>query len=755
MNTVNLNGLQRPTDIFHQKLLSMAQESRTPLVDLSSKLCGPCHNVRTRMFGPKKPVEGPEPGNYFRLHDSYEELSKCLSCPLCQFLRRELLYIKEKDGTYLWCNPASIPAAEVILAEVSWASVLFSRRESYADLIIEAGRKRSLRYDNPVVSMQKSNIQNMYHDEPRGEPLKKMRSWIDSCIGGHPSCLKDSEQFRPSRLLDLAGTVGGDDIRLILSEHEIPKQRPRQSHYVTLSYCWGPPGLNATTTKENIEERRRKISFESLPKTVQDAVKVTRELGIRYLWVDALCIIQEDKDDWERESAVMGQIYRKSLCTLAAAIGKDCNGGLFAVREAAQLPASRLLFAEGGQSDRGLFLKPSVDHWYSSVELSTLSTRGWVMQERILAARTIFFTEEGIFWQCAERSSSEFKEGVSTNWEYKSSHEPASPESAKPSKLGFNELAKSWRADAQEYKFKSTGTVTTDKLSVLSAMFKGKKSRKVEARPWHNLIYEFTQRDLTQPNDRLRAVEGIADEFADSTNSIYVHNAGIWKSDMIGGMAWYRQWNQDSKQLSIAPSWSWACVSGQIVSMYKRTEHVVNIAEVDWVNTTTKSLSQRSISIQELCISGNVCRIRLYKRFEGCIFWAVEASMNDPPPPPQPKKFLGVWDMEIKWDELSGVKSAVPIGGRLQVGGWSPKILTNHFEIIFDASTKNPPLGTEFLCMPIVGVGFQNPSPQTFHAGLILDPIDPARKVYRRIGWCFMWASVPDDRLRKVDLVIV
>lgn len=250
-------------------------------------------------------------------------------------------------------------------------------------------------------------------------------------------------------------------------------------------------------------------------------------------------------------------------------------------------------------------------------------------------------------------------------------------------------------------------------------------------------------------------MEGIANEFADSTNSIYVQNAGIWKSDMIGGMAWYRQWNQNSEQLSIAPTWSWASISGHVVSMYQRTEHVVNIAEVDWTKTKSKILGQRSISIQELNILGNVCRVRLYKRLEDCIFWAVEASLDDPPPPLQPKGFLGLWDLEIKWDDLSGIKSAVALGGRLQLGGWSPKILTNHFEIIFDSSTENPPLGTEFLCMPLVGAGFQNPSPQVFHAGLILDPVDPARKVYRRIGWCFMWASVPDDRLRKVDIVIV
>ncbi|KAH7390220.1 heterokaryon incompatibility protein-domain-containing protein, partial [Cadophora sp. MPI-SDFR-AT-0126] len=234
-----------------------------------------------------------------------------------------------------------------------------------------------------------------------------MKGWVDGCLQHHNSCTRDTGQFRPSRLLDLAGEVGDNDIRLIVSEFHLPKNKGRQNHYATLSYCWGPPGLNARTTKENIEERRRRIPLDSLPRTVRDAVQVTRELGIRYLWVDALCIIQEDAEDWGRESAVMGQIYRKSLCTLAAAVGNDCNTGLFKRREAAELSASRMLFIEGGQSDRGLILQPSLDHWYSSVELSTLSTRGWVMQERILAARTIFFTEEGIFWQCADRSSSQ------------------------------------------------------------------------------------------------------------------------------------------------------------------------------------------------------------------------------------------------------------------------------------------------------------------------------------------------------------
>lgn len=372
------------------------------------------------------------------------------------------------------------------------------------------------------------------------------------------------------------------------------------------------------------------------------------------------------------------------------------------------------------------------------------------MQERILAARTIFFTEEGIFWQCGDRSSSQFNEQLSTDWAFKSN-----PKSARQSKPRFNDLVKDWRAEAQEYSFKSTGKVTTGKISLLAASFASKKRRHVEARPWHNLVFEFTQRDLTQPNDRLRALEGIANEFAESANDVYVNNGGIWKSDMIGGMAWYRHWNHDSKHLCIAPSWSWASASGQIVSMYQRTGHVVNIAEVNWKKTIMKKLGQRSIYIQELHISGHVCQVKLYRRFDDGLFWAVDSGSEPPPPPVQPKKFLGIFNRQLNWDQFSGIKSADGINGNLGWSGSSSKVLKNHYEIIFDSSTEDPAVGTEFLCMPLVGAGFQTPAAQVFPSGLILVPVDGARKAYRRIGWCFLWAPVPDEKLREVELVIV
>jgi len=243
------------------------------------------------MFGPHSPEKGPKPENKFKLHDNYQQLTKCTSCPLCQFLARELLYVKEQDGIYRWREPASIPAGDAIIATVSWPMMIFQHRERYSSLWIDVGEVQALKYENPVATSQESDFLIGQHNVPRGDPYKKMKGWLDRCLQNHKSCAKDTGQFRPSRLLDLAADLGGKDIRLIDSELHLPKNRGRQNHYATLSYCWGPPGLNARTTKENIEERRRRIPFNNLPRTVRDAVQVTRELGIRYLWVDALCIV--------------------------------------------------------------------------------------------------------------------------------------------------------------------------------------------------------------------------------------------------------------------------------------------------------------------------------------------------------------------------------------------------------------------------------------------------------------------------------
>jgi hypothetical protein len=119
--------------------------------------------------------------------------------------------------------------------------------------------------------------------------------------------------------------------------------------YVTLSYCWGTL-QTLTTTKSSIVSREQEIGFSELPLTLQDAVRVTRELDIHYLWIDALYIIQDDNDDWQREAARMASVYRNSHLTIAASNAAKSSAGFFRTRKSAQQCELSYRLPDGGSS---------------------------------------------------------------------------------------------------------------------------------------------------------------------------------------------------------------------------------------------------------------------------------------------------------------------------------------------------------------------------------------------------------------------
>jgi len=151
--------------------------------------------------------------------------------------------------------------------------------------------------------------------------VKTWQSWISKCQKDHKSCLAlGTELFFPTRLLDLRNSavrlVNGHDLNL------------SDGGYTALSYCWGNnmPESSKTTT-ETMEAHQQAINFALLPKTLREAIIVTRSLGISFIWIDALCIIQGDEDDWNRESATMYQVYSQAVVTIAAGISDHCDGG--------------------------------------------------------------------------------------------------------------------------------------------------------------------------------------------------------------------------------------------------------------------------------------------------------------------------------------------------------------------------------------------------------------------------------------------
>jgi Heterokaryon incompatibility protein (HET) len=163
---------------------------------------------------------------------------------------------------------------------------------------------------------------------PVGNPgsdqtLGVIGQWIKTCDENHPKCQytisgmpTESVPKLPTRVLDVRSC---EDIRLLVTGNQ-------EAKYAALSHCWG--GISQIrTTKSSLEDHRRHINFNDLSKTIRDAVYLTRNLGIQYLWVDSLCIIQDDERDWLEEAGKMAYVYERAYCTIAATSASDGTGG--------------------------------------------------------------------------------------------------------------------------------------------------------------------------------------------------------------------------------------------------------------------------------------------------------------------------------------------------------------------------------------------------------------------------------------------
>jgi hypothetical protein len=158
------------------------------------------------------------------------------------------------------------------------------------------------------------------------------RYWIKECLESHEYCPKATEAVLPTRVLDVSLFDSTGDTRLFRGDGV-------RAPYTALSYCWGVP-QPASTISVFLESYQKRIPLLSLPRTVQDAIFTTRQLGLQYLWVDSLCIVQDSTDDKASEIANMGEIFRNATITILAARAKTCNEGFLQDRQPPQFPLS-------------------------------------------------------------------------------------------------------------------------------------------------------------------------------------------------------------------------------------------------------------------------------------------------------------------------------------------------------------------------------------------------------------------------------
>jgi hypothetical protein len=212
-----------------------------------------------------------------------------------------------------------------------------------------------------------------------------LREWLRFCDDNH-QCKPTGISCLPTRLIDLGST----DSPIIKLMETKPTDNMK---YLALSHPWGDPPHFCTYTS-NIDQHKKKIVFGELPATFQHAVTVTREIGFRYLWIDSICIVQGPDGDFNQEAKRMEDVFSQAYCVIAATSATGQHHGFLKPRERRRY----LTFKREGQPQ--FYVCQFLDDFNEHVLEGHLNQRGWVLQERALAHRTIYFTNKQTYWEC-------------------------------------------------------------------------------------------------------------------------------------------------------------------------------------------------------------------------------------------------------------------------------------------------------------------------------------------------------------------
>lgn len=366
------------------------------------------------------------------------------------------------------------------------------------------------------------------------ENVTKIKHWVDSCLSNHPECsnARTATYWIPRRLLEIDDGDHGLDMRLIESSE---KSLPIGTKFAALSHVWGD--VNASPPlrllPSNFGQLKNRIRESELPKNFADAARVCARLGIRYLWIDSLCIIQNSLDDWREQAVLMHLVYSHALVTIVATSAISCHDG-FLARNIDSIPTAKIAYSlpaagERSVSDDGYMIIYDYDNPHDiwrmfAINGSRWNTRAWTMQERSLSTRMVHFCRNKIFFECRGSLESEENEPIQESDSINSTLWPRN------TSISYEELRQHWQ------------------------LFVG----------------EYTARNLTVGTDRLPAIQSVAEEMTAATSQKYIRFSGMWQSNLQHELLWYVSLGKAKRpDAPRAPSWSWAAVEGQI-SLWQR-----------------------------------------------------------------------------------------------------------------------------------------------------------------------------------------
>ncbi|KAI1335385.1 HET domain-containing protein [Xylariaceae sp. FL0016] len=339
------------------------------------------------------------------------------------------------------------------------------------------------------------------------ESLRQLKGWIRNCDENH-GCHSGEVPVLPTRVVRVT-----DNMVKIVTTNGL------RARYTTLSHRWGAHEDFTLGTLNSIQMGLG-VPWDTIPKTYQDAIEVTRQLELEYIWIDSLCIVQDDPEDWRRESVLMKAVYGNSYLNIAAIDAPDSRDGMFATSNLPRdFPALPVPGCPGvlARRQEAWAHRDFGSHYPSQFNSPVLMMRAWVLQERLLSRRVVYYDARELKWEC---------------------------DAARDCQCG------------------ALVTLGNFKLEFSDAVWRRQRDRPLPF-IWMRIAERYSNLELTFDSDRAVALAGIA-ELALRSGGGGRYLAGLWEKHLAHQICWKIGDTYRKPEMYIAPSWSWLSVFGGV-----------------------------------------------------------------------------------------------------------------------------------------------------------------------------------------------
>ncbi|KAL6704544.1 hypothetical protein ACN47E_008173 [Coniothyrium glycines] len=445
-------------------------------------------------------LDSRQPGQYHSFFWNFAKLSALTpGCPFCNIIQQSFEQLMDnQDETTVCAVSCGKKGLDIQLC--------FRIQDPYCE-----GQHVQIFSPEPRQIECPFEIRSICSDPKSTTLFDKIATWIDDCAQTHDQCKDPDRTFAPTRLIKISGD-NGQDVHLVSSTGPVK--------YAVLTYCWGPYS-QSMTLKANITERHKRLDISLLPQTLQDAIFTTRKLGLEYIWIDSICILQDDRDDWAREAATMAGVYSNGYVVLAATAAAASTQGFLWPRK----PPLVVQCAPAVGPSFEVLARRNDTHWCNLDRHSneySLFSRAWCMQERYLARRIVHFLPAEVRFECRCYDACECD---AVPWPH-------------PEPTSGDDFYRELRAACE------SGTIGDLEFAGL----------------WNNLTKEYSEMGITHRTDLLPALGGIARSLAPISPGRYL--AGLWEKGLAFQLTWYcDDFDMDTTPIQVEtlprPTWSW------------------------------------------------------------------------------------------------------------------------------------------------------------------------------------------------------